>query len=104
MKSNAPKNTVALKELGLASKNNNAAKAMRKGLKHGEALAAGMSLTQDLGNMPPNICTPSYLVKQARALAKQHPKLSAQILDETDMKKLGMEIPIMDRTRKTRDK
>ncbi|MGI9309246.1 MAG: leucyl aminopeptidase [Gammaproteobacteria bacterium] len=89
-KSNAPKSTVALKELGLAAKNNNAAKAMRKGLKHGEALAAGMSLTQELGNMPANICTPSYLVKESRALAKQHPKLSAQILDEADMKKLGM--------------
>ena len=48
-----------------------------------------MKLTKDLGNLPGNICTPTYLADQAKALAKAH-KLKATILEEKDMQKLGM--------------
>jgi len=48
-----------------------------------------MSLTKDLGNLASNICTPTYLAKQAKDLAKAH-KLKATVLDEKDMEKLGM--------------
>ena len=29
-----------------------------------------MALTRDLGNLPGNVCTPTYLANQAKALAK----------------------------------
>jgi len=35
------------------------------------AIANGMALTKRLGNLPPNICTPSFLADEARKLAKQ---------------------------------
>jgi len=36
-----------------------------------------MSLTKDLGNLAPNICTPNYLAEQAKELAKTY-KLKAK--------------------------
>ncbi len=53
------------------------------------AIAHGMNLAKDLGNLPGNICTPTYLADQARKLAGAH-KLKATILEERDMEKLGM--------------
>jgi len=41
------------------------------GLAQGLAVAHGMRLAKDLGNLPPNVCTPSYLASQARELAKR---------------------------------
>ena len=59
------------------------------GLKEGAAIARGMSLARDLGNLPGNVCTPTYLADAARALARQH-KLGVQVLSRKDMEKLGM--------------
>jgi leucyl aminopeptidase len=55
----------------------------------GLAIARGMNLAKDLGNLPPNICTPTYLADQAKTLAKAH-GLKAKILDRDEMEKLGM--------------
>jgi leucyl aminopeptidase len=63
---------------------------VRKGIKHGSAIGAGMDVSRDVANLPANICTPSYLVKEARRIAKGKPKLRVEVLDEKDMKKLGM--------------
>ena len=59
------------------------------GLKEGAAIARGMSLAKDLGNLPGNVCTPAYLADAARTLARQH-KLGVQVLERRDMEKLGM--------------
>jgi leucyl aminopeptidase len=31
-----------------------------------------MAFTRDLGNLPPNICHPSFLAEQAKELGKAH--------------------------------
>ena len=59
------------------------------GLAEGEALAKGVSLTKDLGNLPPNVCTPTYLAEQAQKMGK-HYDFKVKVLDEDDIKKLGM--------------
>src|SRR5262249_53930272 len=46
-------------------------------------------LTRDLGNLPGNVCTPSYLAEQAVKMAREW-KLESQVLEKTDMEKLGM--------------
>lgn len=56
----------------------------------GAAIAAGTELTRNLGNLPGNICTPTYLAEQAQLLAKEYPKLTTTILEKTDMQTLGM--------------
>ncbi|HEX7288513.1 MAG TPA: leucyl aminopeptidase, partial [Candidatus Angelobacter sp.] len=59
------------------------------GLRRGQAVAEGMALAKDLGNLPGNVCHPSYLAEVAKALGKEH-KLDIEILEREDMKKLGM--------------
>jgi len=60
-----------------------------KALQWGLATAYGMSLTKDLGNLPPNVCTPSYLAELAMKMAKTY-KLKATVLEQKDMERLGM--------------
>ncbi len=59
-------------------------------VREGVAIAAGAALVKDLGNLPPNICTPAYLAEQAQALARQLPTLRVEVLEEADMERLGM--------------
>jgi leucyl aminopeptidase len=59
------------------------------GLANGQALAAGVSLAKDLGNLPPNVCTPTYLAEQALALGKTH-QFKVEVLEHDALKKLGM--------------
>ena len=62
----------------------------RQAIAEASAISAGMNLTRDLGNLPANICTPTYLAKQAQVLAKSDKRLRVGILDEADMKRLKM--------------
>jgi leucyl aminopeptidase len=78
-----------VRHLTLLVSDRNDLKAGQTGLRQGAAIAHGMSLARDLGNLPGNVCTPSYLAEAARALAKQH-KLGVQVLERKDMEKLGM--------------
>jgi len=55
----------------------------------GQAIARAVSLAKDLGNLPGNHCTPTYLADQARDLAKAN-GLKVQVLEQKDMEKLGM--------------
>ncbi len=61
-----------------------------RGAEHGDAISTGASLAKDLGNLPANVCTPSYLANTARKLAVGNGKLSTKVLNETEMKRLGM--------------
>ncbi len=65
------------------------AKAVRKGLERGQAVAAGVTLARELANRPGNHCTPTYLAEKTRALGKQH-GLKVEVLDRKDVEKLGM--------------
>jgi len=56
----------------------------------GQAMASGVQLAKELGNLPGNICTPTYLAEQANELAKGNKKLKVEVLEEKDMEKLGM--------------
>jgi leucyl aminopeptidase len=58
--------------------------------RHGTAIAHGVAVAKDLGNLPGNICTPTYLADTAIALGKDYSKLQVEILQEKDMEKLGM--------------
>ena len=62
----------------------------QRGLDAGAAIGKGMNVARELGNLPGNVCTPTYLGKQALQLAKKHKQLSTQVLSEAQMKRLGM--------------
>ncbi|SFV86359.1 Cytosol aminopeptidase PepA [hydrothermal vent metagenome] len=53
------------------------------------AIASGMALSRMLGDMPSNICTPTYLAKTAQDLAQEF-GLDCEVLEESDMSALGM--------------
>ena len=88
MKSTPAKEAPALRRVVLAVAKSDEKRAAR-GLSQGLALAHGISLARDLGNLPGNVCTPAYLAEQARKLAK-HYRLKVQVLERADMEKLGM--------------
>lgn len=60
-----------------------------RAVRHAQALKTGLDWARDLGNEPPNVCTPSYLLREARKLAKD-PKVSVSVLDEKRMAELNM--------------
>ena len=63
---------------------------VERALTHGIAMADGIRLAKDLANLPGNICTPSYLADQAREIGRKARRLKVTVLEERDMKKLGM--------------
>ena len=79
-----------LKKVLLDSGSREQVKACQLGLSRGTAVANGTRYARDLGNMPPNACTPTYLAKEAKRLARNQPRLSTKILEEKEMRALGM--------------
>jgi leucyl aminopeptidase len=64
--------------------------AVRKALREAAAIAEGVRMARDLGNLPPNVCTPSHMAREARRLARGQDRLSVRVLEEADMRRLGM--------------
>lgn len=64
--------------------------ANKKAVAQGVAMGNGINLAKHLGNLPANICTPTFLANEAMALAKKYKSLTTKILNESDMKKLKM--------------
>jgi leucyl aminopeptidase len=79
-----------LSSIGVAVENARASKAAAKGLIVGEAIGSGMTLTRDLANLPPNICTPTYIGTRAQALAKEWPSIKTKVLEENAIRTLKM--------------
>lgn len=59
-----------------------------------QSIAEGVKLAKDLGNLPANICTPTYMSERAQSLCRAHKnapvQLSCKILDEEAMRELKM--------------
>lgn len=62
----------------------------KAGLREGQAIARGMNLTRLLGDLPGNICTPTYLGNTAKGLAKEFATLKAEVLSQKQIEALGM--------------
>lgn len=78
-----------LRKLTLAVERRNELTLAEEALAQGLAIAEGMAMTKTLGNLPANICHPTYLAEQAQAMAKEF-NLGCEILERADMEKLGM--------------
>ena len=63
--------------------------AAKEALAQAIALANGTDLTKDLGNLPGNFCTPTYLANTAKKLAKEF-KLEVEVLDRKQLEALKM--------------
>ena len=79
-----------LRKLTLSVPSRRELSAGEQAARHGVAISRGMALAKDLGNLPGNICTPSYLAEQARELADRLENLRVEILGPKEMEDLGM--------------
>jgi leucyl aminopeptidase len=79
----------ALAAVTLATQAGPVAQQARDALREAAATADGVALARTLGNLPPNICTPSYLAEEAKKLARQF-KLGLEVLERRDMERLKM--------------
>ena len=84
-----PKPGPTFSKLTVAVDGISAAKA-KQSLSVGATIGNGANLTRELVNLPGNVCTPSYLAKEGRALGRKYDKLSVSVLDEKKMASLGM--------------
>ena len=62
---------------------------LKTAVREGAAIAEGMALAKDLGNLPPNVCNPGYLAETGQALGKEF-GFEVDILERADLEKLGM--------------
>ena len=62
----------------------------RLGLVQGLAIAEGVGLAKALADLPGNVCTPTYMAEQALELGSKYAGLNIKILEESELKELGM--------------
>ena len=79
-----------LSSVAVAVADARAAKAAAEGLRIGAAMGGGLALSRDLANLPPNVCTPTYLGTRAQSLSKDFPSIKTKVLDESAIKALKM--------------
>ncbi len=84
-----PSKAATLKSITFATLDKPAV-ALKNVVEQAAAVAHGMDLAKTLGNLPGNICTPTYLAAKALALGKAHKSIKTTVLEEKDMQKLGM--------------
>jgi len=89
LKSHKSEKKRALKRIILTVGKRSELAAGETAVQQGLAISAGMNLARDLGNLPGNVCTPTYLADQARELEHQY-GVKATVLEREDMEKLGM--------------
>ena len=89
LKSSKKPRTRPLRRLGVNTPDDQLDNA-RRAIADGEAIAAGVELARTLGDLPGNVCTPSYLAVTARELGKTSKQLKVGVMDAAGMKKLGM--------------
>jgi leucyl aminopeptidase len=65
------------------------ASAAQRGIAAGQAVAAGVTLTRDLVNLPPNICTPLHMAEVAEQIAERV-GLRIKVFGPEQMEALGM--------------
>lgn len=61
-----------------------------RAINEAQAVAFGVKNAKDLANCPPNVCNPKYLAQCAQQLAADYPHIQTTIIDEAQMKALGM--------------
>ncbi len=56
----------------------------------GKGMAHGINVARELGNLPGNICTPTYVAEQAEKLAEANEDITTKVIDETKLEEMGM--------------
>jgi leucyl aminopeptidase len=89
MKSKPPETKRVLRKIVLQVSSRGEITMAEAAVTRGVAIAEGIGFAKDLGNLPSNICTPTYLGEQATELGKRH-GIKVEVLDPKQIEKLGM--------------
>jgi leucyl aminopeptidase len=89
LKSKPPEAKRALRKVVMLVANRGDVSAAEAAVDRAVAIAEGVALAKDLGNLPGNVCTPTYLAEQAQELGKRH-GIRVEVLEQKEMEKLGM--------------
>lgn len=89
LKSKAPEAKRALRKVVLQVGKRNEIAEGETAAERAFAIAEGIAFTKDLGNLPANYCTPTYLAEQALELGKRH-GIKVEVLEQKEIEKLGM--------------
>jgi leucyl aminopeptidase len=89
LKSKAPENKRSLRRVVLHVARRNEIAAGEVAIERGVAIAEGVAFAKDLGNLPGNHCTPTYLAEQAVDMGKRR-GIKVEVLEQKDIEKLGM--------------
>ncbi|MFT5084888.1 MAG: leucyl aminopeptidase, partial [Lentisphaeria bacterium] len=84
------KNLPTLKKLTIACASSEQRNAAKLGIKTGQGIGIGINAARELGNLPSNICTPTYLAELAKGFEEECKPLRVKVLNEKQMEKLGM--------------
>ena len=90
MKGKPPKNANSIESVDLLIDDKSEFETVLSAIAVGSALTAGINSAKTLGNLPGNICTPTYLADQAKQLAKDYSSITTKIIEEKEIEKLGM--------------
>ena len=90
LKTGTKPKTPRLSSVSVAVADARACKGAAEGLRMGAAMGGGLALSRDLANLPPNVCTPTYLGTRAQSLSKDFPSIKTKVLDESAIKALKM--------------
>jgi leucyl aminopeptidase len=90
MKGKPPAKKTGLNQVDMHATSRSEQNTISKALVQASAIAAGVTVARDLGNTPSNICTPAYMARASRKLARENKTVTTTVLEERDMKKLGM--------------
>lgn len=86
----SPAPAPSLAKLTLIITDADAVPQVKQGALVGNAIGQGINYTRTLGNLPGNVCTPSYLAEQAEQLGRDSQgALEVDILDEEALEALG---------------
>jgi len=61
-----------------------------QGIESSAVIRKSVAYVRDLINEPPSVTTPSYLAKEAQAIAKNNPSITCEIFGPKEMKSMGM--------------
>jgi leucyl aminopeptidase len=80
----------AICKIDVAVTNNTNAASAASAVASAASVANGVTVARHLGNLPGNICTPTYLAEQGLALANEFSKITTTVVEEEEMAELGM--------------
>ena len=93
-KTDADKGKKPLANLTVVSPDRRGLKAIRAAAAEGRTIAEATCFARRLVDLPGNTHTPTYLAREARAIARSSQKLKVRVLGRTQMERLKMVLPL----------